>query len=194
MANLSKKIKAMSQSKLLTKSINIDLEYISKKWRNIENIDDFLIETINKILINSPLKNFLKKGFLIELSIILCNNLQIKRINKKFRKIDKPTNILSFANLDEINIQKNGLNKTIGRSQFIFLGELILSYEYIQNELRFNHKNFFHHLTHLLTHGILHLIGFDHEDQNMANKMENLEIKILKKFNINNPYKINEDF
>jgi probable rRNA maturation factor len=184
----------MSQSKLLTKSINIDLEYISKKWRNIENIDDFLIETINKILINSPLKNFLKKGFLIELSIILCNNLQIKRINKKFRKIDKPTNILSFANLDEINIQKNGLNKTIGRSQFIFLGELILSYEYIQNELRFNHKNFFHHLTHLLTHGILHLIGFDHEDQNMANKMENLEIKILKKLNINNPYKINEDF
>ncbi len=184
----------MSQSKLSTSPINIDLEFHSKKWRNIENIDDFIIDTINKILINSPLKNFIKKGCLIELSIILCNNLQIKKINKKFRKIDKPTNILSFANLDEKNIQINGLNKTIGKSQFIFLGELILAYEYIQNEIKFNHKNFFHHMTHLLAHGILHLIGFDHEDENMANEMENLEIKILKKFNINNPYKINDDF
>lgn len=179
----------MSQSKLSITSINVDLEYYSKKWRNHENIDDFIIEATNKILKNSPLKNFIKKGCLIELSIILCNNSQIRKINKKFRKIDKPTNILSFANLDETKIKTNGLNKTIGKSQFIFLGELILSYEYIQNELKNNHKNFHHHLTHLLVHGILHLIGFDHEEESMATEMENLEIKILKKFNINNPYK-----
>jgi len=178
----------MPQSKLSNNTINIDIDFMSKKWQLIKNIDEFVMDSATQIIKLSPLSKFLKNR-IIDLSISLCSNSQIQKINKKYRQIDLPTNILSFANLDEKNIQLNGLNKTIGKAQFIYLGELILSYEYIQNEIKINHKNYYHHLTHLLTHGILHLIGYDHEDELMAKKMENLEIKILKKLNINNPYK-----
>lgn len=63
-----------------------------------------------------------------------------------------------------------------------------MGFEYIKNEAENNNKKFNDHLTHLVIHGILHLIGYDHEDAKMASEMENLEIKILKQLGINNPY------
>ena len=183
----------MSQPKFsnnfVQKLVNIDIEVKSKKWLEIKNIEKFIESQAIKILAKSPLAEFLNKKINFDLSISLCSNLQIRKINREFRDKDKPTNVLSFGNLDEKIIQQSGLNKAIGTNKYIFLGDIILSYEYILKEANDNEKDFKNHLTHLLLHGILHIIGYDHEEEEMAKIMENLEIKILQEFNINNPYK-----
>ncbi len=175
-------------NKKLRKLVNIDIEIRSQKWLELKNIEKFIKSQTKKLLEASPLEEFLKQEIHFDLSISLCSNLQIKKINQQFRKIDKPTNVLSFGNLDEKIIQKHGLKKAIGINKYIFLGDIILSYEYIVKEASNHEKDFKDHLTHLILHGILHLLGHDHEKLQMAKIMENLEIKILKQFNINNPY------
>lgn len=183
----------MSQPKFLNefvrKLVNIDIEVKSKKWLELKNIEKFIESQVLNILAKSPLLEFLHKKINFDLSISLCSNLQIRKINREFRGKDKPTNVLSFGNLDEKIIQQSGLNKAIGANRYIFLGDIILGYEYILKEAKEHEKDFKNHLTHLLLHGILHIIGYDHEDAKMAKIMENLEIKILQEFNINNPYK-----
>lgn len=183
----------MSQPKFLNKFVrklvNIDIEVKSKKWLELKNIEKFIESQTLKILAKSTLAEFLDKKINFDLSISLCSNLQIRKINREFRGKDKPTNVLSFGNLDEKIIQQSGLNKAIGANKYIFLGDIILGYEYILKEAKDHEKDFKNHLTHLLLHGILHIIGYDHEEEKMAKIMENLEIKILKEFNINNPYK-----
>ncbi len=182
----------MSQPKFLSefvrKLVNIDIEVKSKKWLELKNIEKFIESQALNILAKSPLLEFLDKKINFDLSISLCSNLQIRKINREFRNQDKPTNVLSFGNLDEKIIQKYNLKKAIGTNKYIFLGDIILGYEYILNEAKNHKKNLKNHLKHLLLHGILHLLGHDHEEEKMAKIMENLEIKILKELNINNPY------
>jgi len=182
----------MSESKfskrIVRKLVNIDIETRSKKWLEQKNIEKFIESQTQKILKKTPLKKFLEQKIIFDLSISLCSNLQIRKINREFRNQNKPTNVLSFGNLDPINIQKLGLKKTIGTNKYIFLGDLILGYEYILQEAKNHKKNLKDHLTHLILHGILHILGYDHEEEKMAKIMENLEIEILKEFNINNPY------
>ncbi len=176
-------------NKIVRKLVNIDIEVKSKKWLELKNIEKFIESQVIKILVKSPLVEFLNKKINFDLSISLCSNLQIRKINREFRGKDKPTDVLSFGNLDEKIIQQSGLNKAIGTNKYIFLGDIILGYEYISKEAKDYEKDFKNHLTHLLLHGILHLLGHDHEEEKMAKIMENLEIKILQELNINNPYK-----
>lgn len=177
----------MPKPKSMLKRVNIEIEIRSKKWLKIKNIENLIDIQTNKLLELSPLKKYLYDVD-FELAITLCSNAQIKKINQQFRNINKPTNILSFANLDEKLIQKYSLDKAIGSAKYMFLGDLVLSYEYILNEAQRDGKNFNEHLTHLIIHGILHLIGYDHIEPQMAVEMERLEIKILRKLGIENPY------
>ena len=87
----------------MRKLVNIDIEVKSKKWLEIENIEKFIESQVIKILVKSPLVEFLNKKINFDLSISLCSNLQIRKINREFRGKDKPTNVLSFGNLDEKN-------------------------------------------------------------------------------------------
>lgn len=177
----------MPKPKSLFKRVNIEIDIKSKKWLQIKNIEELIVTQSNKLIELSPLKKYLY-DIDFELAIMLCSNPQIKKINQQFRNINKPTNILSFANLDEKLIQMHGLDKAINSAKYVFLGDLVLSYDYIFNEANKDNKNFNEHLTHLIIHGILHLIGYDHIDSQMAHKMESLEIKILNKLGIENPY------
>ena len=109
-------------------------------------------------------------------------------MNSQFRDKNKATNVLSFPSMDENLIRKVGIKKAIGPSPYLLLGDIIIAYETLQKESLAQKKKFRDHLTHLILHSILHLIGFDHEDKKMAEEMENLEIRILKKIGIANPY------
>ena len=68
------------------------------------------------------------------------------------------------------------------------MGDIAISYQYIEEESRQQNKKFDDHLIHMLIHGVYHILGFDHKNDEMAKLMEIKEIKILKKLNINNPY------
>ena len=106
----------------------------------------------------------------------ILNNIEMTELNKKFRKKNKSTNVLSFTNED------------ISKSLTGNLGDIAVSYEYLEEESKQLNKNFDDHIIHMLIHGVYHILGLDHENDATANKMENKEIELLKELNIKNPY------
>ena len=131
---------------------------------------------VSKIL---SFKRELKFNFNIDYNcnIILADNKLIKKINTKFRKKNSATDILTFV----YPVTTSKKNKTK-------LSDIFLSAEIIKKDAKLNKVNFYDHLCHLLVHGFLHLNGFNHKNLKDFNKMKNIEIKILRKLNIENPY------
>ena len=112
-----------------------------------------------------------------EASIMLCDDARIRELNREFRKKDSATNVLSFPS----NEMHNGVR---------FYGDVALAFETLIQEAREEGKRVDAHLTHLVAHGILHLLGFDHENEQDAEKMESLETKILAKLGFPDPYAV----
>ena len=106
-----------------------------------------------------------------EVSVILTNDREIQKINKQYRNINKPTNVLSFELGDDI-----------------LLGDIYISFDTVKKEAKAENISVQNHTAHMLVHGVLHLLGYDHINDQDANVMEGKEIKILGKLNIKNPY------
>jgi probable rRNA maturation factor len=168
--------------------IQVDVALKSKKWLEEKNIENFIVKTCKTLIPLTDLKKILSKNFSLELTVLLVSDRQIKKINSQFRGQNKPTNVLSFPSLDENLIRKSGLKKAVGSCDYLLLGDVIISYETVKKESLAQKKKFHDHLSHLILHSILHLIGYDHQEEKMATKMESLEIKILKKLGLPNPY------
>lgn len=115
-----------------------------------------------------------------EMAVVLADDAFIKELNCTYRGKDAPTNVLSFPSGD--------LPKRLVAKQTYALGDIVLAYETLEREAQEQHKDLKAHATHLITHGILHLLDYDHMTPKEAEQMEKLEIKILKKQNISNPY------
>ncbi len=119
----------------------------------------------------------------IEISVVYSDDNSVQELNKNYRGKDKPTNVLSFATIDGIDdIQE------LFEEEPIMLGDVILAFETTKKESTEQNKKFEDHATHLLVHGVLHLMGFDHIEDIEADYMEALETKILAELGIENPY------
>lgn len=116
-----------------------------------------------------------------ELSLLLTNDTAIRDLNKAHRGKDKPTNVLSFP------MQEWDEDDPFYTPVFQ-LGDIALALETLERESKEQNKSFQHHCIHMLTHGILHLLGYDHEHDTEAEEMESLEIQILQTMHIKNPY------
>ena len=119
----------------------------------------------------------------ILISIMFSGDKKVMELNSQFRKINKPTNVLSFPS--STNTSTNFKN--------VFLGDIIFSIETIISEAKENNKSTVDHLIHLFIHGVLHLLGYDHETEDEARMMEDVEICILNKLSIANPYEIKNE-
>jgi probable rRNA maturation factor len=113
-----------------------------------------------------------------EVSVMLSGDAHIRELNKRFREKDQPTNVLSFP--------ANSLTGEGAR----FFGDIALAYETLIREASAEGKSPEAHLTHLTVHGVLHLLGFDHGSERGAEKMENLETKILARLGFPDPYAV----
>lgn len=122
-----------------------------------------------------------EKNFFINLS--LNNNEVVKRLNADFRGKDSPTNVLSFANVDD-----DEFISCLSKMEEVELGDIIIALETLQVEAKEKSISVQNHLAHLFIHGVLHLFGYDHQDDDEADEMENMEIKILQLLHIQNPY------
>lgn len=120
---------------------------------------------------------------LVEVSVRLSDDAEIRALNRDWRGKDRPTNILSFPMLDATGLVQIGRPGTD-----LLLGDLALAHETTAAEAAARAIALEAHVTHLLVHGTLHLLGHDHGDDTSADAMEALEARILATLGIANPY------
>jgi probable rRNA maturation factor len=114
-------------------------------------------------------------------SVALLADAEVRSLNKAFRGKDTPTNVLSFPAAPAMHLPDES-------QEPVFLGDVALAYETVVREATEQEKPVQHHAAHLVVHGVLHLAGFDHENNADAERMEAAERQILGKFGIPDPY------
>ena len=147
--------------------INVNVEVNSKPWlKKIKNPKKYFNKKLRKISKN--IKIFQKKN--ITFTILLTNSLNMKKLNKKFRKRNKSTDVLSFPSFSSKNL------KSI-KEKKIYIGDIAASYEIIS--LRAKKKSFFNEFDKVWIHGLLHLVGYDHIRNKDYYIMSKIEKRIL---------------
>ena len=143
----------------------------TKEWteQEVSFVSEVLEHTIENMLNGNELNH--------EVSILLTNDEEIRKLNKKYRKIDKPTNVLSFSITSD---------KIVNELKMI--GDIVISKEKILSEAKDQNKTFNDHLAHIVIHGFLHLLDFTHDNSEDSIIMENKEVELLKMIDISNPY------
>lgn len=147
------------------------------KWHSEEEWSAFFRK------ISSPILEYFHLNGDLEISVFLTNDNYVHTLNRDYRSKDYPTNVLSFPQytFQEIQfLEKEG--KTL------LLGDVVLALETIQKEVLEQDKLFMNHVVHLYIHSILHLLGFDHVEDDEAEDMEKLEVYFLEHLGLQNPY------
>jgi probable rRNA maturation factor len=111
----------------------------------------------------------------VELAIVLTHDSAIRKLNRTWRGKDEPTNVLAFPAQQQASPRGS-------------LGDVVIAYESLAREAKAEGKPFSHHLAHLAVHGFLHLCGYDHETDRQAAAMERLEVAVLARLRIPDPY------
>tara|TARA_Y100001970_G_C14257645_1_gene876722 strand:- start:9660 stop:10133 length:474 start_codon:yes stop_codon:yes gene_type:complete len=137
------------------------------------------IDLLIKKILNFKNELFFKKNTNYICNLILTNDKLVKKMNNKFCNIKKSTDVLTFVSDLEIkNIKKKKIC------------DIFLSAQLIKKDAKVNKISFYDHLAHLIIHSFLHINGFEHKKIKDFDKMKKIEILILKKIGINNPYLI----
>ena len=153
--------------------IKIDVLIDSGQWRGAGKIRPLLRRAITAAV-------GLQSTSGSELAIVLTDDSAIRQLNRLWRGVDAPTNVLSFPAATRQ-----------GADEPAHLGDIVLAYETVAREARDEGKPLPNHVAHLVVHGYLHLLGFDHERNAEAEAMEQTERKILRRLAIPDPYRHN---
>jgi probable rRNA maturation factor len=123
-----------------------------------------------------------------EISVLLVGPARSRQLNQRYRGKDAPTNVLSFpAPVATLKASRSVPSLPVGSGDL--LGDLVICPSVLRLEARAQHKRVRDHWAHLFVHGVLHLVGFDHERLGDARRMERREIRILRGLGIANPYR-----
>ena len=147
----------------------VDVVVESKLWKDRRGVEPLLRRAIAAAAAMLPTSD-------AELAIVLSDDSAIRRLNRRWRGKNAPTNVLAFPAAHP----PSGAHRLIG--------DIVIAYETLVRESAAEHKPFRHHLAHLAVHGFLHLSGHDHTTDEEAAAMEALEIAILARLGIPNPY------
>ncbi len=132
----------------------------------------------------TPFASLADAAPLVEIAIRLTDDDEVHNLNRDFRGKDKPTNVLSFPQVQP-DLLESLSNSDDGE---ILLGDIVLARETCAREAEEKGVSLEDHATHLIVHGTLHLVGYDHMDDASAAAMEALEVKALASLGIANPY------
>ena len=118
----------------------------------------------------------------LETAVVLADDALLRDLNRTYRGQDRPTNVLSFGDSEAMKVP----GEVPGGPKL--LGDVVLARETLVREAAEQGKPLDHHLTHLVVHGVLHLLGYDHDAEPRAGEMETLEVAILADLGIADPY------
>ena len=156
--------------------LEIQLRAESRRWSTFGKLSELRLrvaKACDAALAVAPLKPL--DG--AELNILLTDDARIRRVNRDWRGFDKATNVLSFPAAPPDRIAKCPA-----------LGDIVLAHETLAREAQEEGKSLDDHFSHLVIHGLLHLLGEDHETEAEADRMEALEIEALARLGIRDPY------
>lgn len=154
--------------------IRIDLTVEAGTWPSKRELRSLVVEVVKSI---SGETGGLA-GQSSELGVIFSDDSHVRQLNASWRKMDKPTNVLSFPAFPMV----------IGGPLPPMLGDIVLASETVGREAADEGKPLEHHIAHLVMHGLLHLLGHDHETQVEAEEMEAIERRALARLAIPDPY------
>jgi probable rRNA maturation factor len=155
-----------------SRMVKVNLVIEDKNWKSrYPKVNLALTKSIKKILLSI----FPSRTIAFEVSILLTGTKNMKKLNKKFRKINKDTDVLSFP-----AEEKNFFKKDLKLKKKVYLGDIALSYQYIEATIKKQNTSFDDYFKKMLIHGVLHLIGYEHDSFTKYKKMNLLEQKIIR--------------
>ena len=126
----------------------------------------------------------------VEIGVRLSDDASVRILNRDYRGKDNPTNVLSFAALESAD---DAADFMMSPDMPLMLGDIVIARETCEREASEQNKTLINHLVHLIVHGTLHLVGYDHMVDDEAEEMEELERQILAALGIDDPYEPIED-
>ena len=135
-------------------------------------------------LAETPHAGLERAGYMVEVSVRLTDDAEVQGLNAQYRGKDKPTNVLSFPMVQPDLIEA----LSAGDEGETLLGDIVLAWETVAAEAAAKALTPADHATHLIVHGLLHLLGYDHDDDALAGHMEGLETAALSHLGLGDPY------
>ena len=165
--------RAAPRSELPACGLTLELRLQSRRWRELGDLRPRIEAAIAAGLAEARLRPL--EG--AELSLLLTDDKRIRAVNREWRGFDKPTNVLSFPAVPPERVASSPV-----------LGDIVLALETLTREAEAEGKSLGDHLSHLVIHGLLHLLGEDHETEAEAQRMEAMETAALARLGIPDPY------
>jgi probable rRNA maturation factor len=165
----------MTQSERPAPPCTIDILVESPLWSGLADIESCVRRAVAAAL--PPERED------CELAVVLTDDRSMRALNARFRGSDAATNVLSFPALASPEPSAEGR-----RAEPTFLGDIVIAFETAKAEAAAEGKEFGHHIAHLLVHGVLHLLGYDHHSDTEAEAMEARERAILLRLHMPDPY------
>ena len=158
-------------------------------WEDGTDWDALAIQAVAATLRTTPYADILTAGYMAEISVRLTDDDEVHALNRQYRQKDKPTNVLSFP------MVQDDLLETLADSDDgeVLLGDIILARGVCEREAAEKGVTTQEHATHLIVHGTLHIVGYDHIADDEAEAMEDIERAALSQLGIADPYVVTEE-
>ncbi|MGE4352102.1 MAG: rRNA maturation RNase YbeY [Bdellovibrionales bacterium] len=166
----------------MAKPFHLVIEKQSKNWDRVQGFDKRLQAATEAALAALP-EALLPVAAKAQATVLLTSDKEVQQLNREFRKVDKPTNVLSFPQFDRVELRRAA--KCLGG---VYVGDIAVAYGTVVKEAKAEGKEVLDHLTHLVIHGWLHLFGYDHDTSGKAAHMERLEKEIMASLGLPDPY------
>lgn len=165
-----------------TPHLAIDIALPCPRWRRaLPDVAHRAEDAARAALAGATARRVSRADEAAEISLVLADDDAVRALNRRWRGRDSATNVLSFP---------SGESGADGRT--VLLGDVVLAYETVAREAAAQGKTLADHLAHLVAHGVLHLLGFDHEKDAEAKRMEALERRVLAGLGVADPYHARE--
>lgn len=162
-------------------NLDISLLIEDDRWLAVLPDSEALTEKLIRSVLNAT-QQWPEEAGVVSVSLVLANNDFIQQLNAEYRDKDKPTNVLSFP------AYELEPGEPLPSEEELVVGDIIFALETIEAEAKDQAKTLHDHMAHMVIHGMLHLLGYDHIDEADAEVMETLEINLLQQYSIANPY------
>ena len=156
-----------------------------EEWDSSRSWEQLAREAAEAAIAESAFPQLAESDRSVEISVTLTGDEQVRALNAEWRGKDKPTNVLSFPMADERDLTRANVD-----GPELLLGDIILAHGVCEAEAADKGVSVEHHTTHLLVHGTLHLLGYDHHKDEEAADMEEREVRALARLGIANPYEV----